>query len=77
VGGAINRGTMAFATDLATSLTGIIALVVVLAGVVLITGMGGRGVQEFLRHWIWQAILGVIFLGSFAAIAGQITANFK
>jgi len=77
MGTAINNGTMFLAKDLATALTGLLSLVVVLGGIVLITGMGGRGVQEFLRHWLWQAVIGVIFLGSFAAIATQITTNFK
>jgi hypothetical protein len=77
MGAAINNGTLFFATDLASALTGLLSLAVVIGGIMLVTGMGGRGVQEWLRHWIWQAVIGVIFLGSFAAIAGEITANFK
>jgi hypothetical protein len=77
MGTAINNGTLFFAADLAKTLTGLLSLAVVIGGIVLIIGVGGRSVQEFLRHWLWQAVLGVIFLGSFSVIAGQITANFK
>jgi hypothetical protein len=77
MGQAISDGTLFFAADVAKALTGVLSLAVVIGGVVLIAGVGGRGVQEFLRHWLWQAVLGVIFVGSFAAIANQITTNFK
>jgi hypothetical protein len=77
MGAAINGGTLALATDLATALTGLLSLAVVLGGIALVTGFGGRSVQEWLRHWAWQGVLGVIFLGSFSAIAGQISGTFK
>jgi uncharacterized membrane protein len=77
MGTALNNGALFFATDLAGALTGLLSLAVVIGGVVLVTGMGGRGVQEFLRHWLWQAVVGVIFLGSFTAIAGDVSGHFK
>jgi hypothetical protein len=77
MGAAINGGTLALATDLATALTGLLSLAVVLGGIALVTGFGGREVQTWLKHWAWQGVLGVIFLGSFAAIAGQISGTFK
>ena len=77
MGAALNNGALAFATDLATALTGLLSLAVVLGGIALVTGFGGRGVQEWLRHWAWPGVLGVIFLGSFSAIARQISGSFK
>jgi hypothetical protein len=55
----------------------LLSLAVVLGGVALVIGFGGREVQAWLKHWIWQGVLGVVFLGSFAAIAGQISGTFK
>jgi hypothetical protein len=77
MGTALNNGALFFATDLAGALTGLLSLVCVLGGIVLVTGMGGRSVQEFVRHWLWQAVIGVIFLGSFTTIAGDISGHFK
>jgi Na+-transporting NADH:ubiquinone oxidoreductase subunit NqrB len=77
MGTAINNGTMALATDLSGALAGLVALVVVIGGFILITGVGSRAMQEFLHRWIWQAVLGVIFLGSFHAVADKITSSFK
>ena len=77
MGTAINNGTLALAGELATALTGLLSLAVVLGGIALVTGFGGRGVQEWLRHWAWQGVLGVIFLGSFSAIASQISGTFR
>jgi hypothetical protein len=77
MGTAISNGAMALATDLSGSLAGLIALAVVLGGIVLITGVGSQRLQEFVHRWIWQAVLGVIFLGSFHAVADKITSSFK
>ena len=77
MGTAISNGAMALATDLSGSLAGLIALAVVLGGIVLITGVGSQRLQEFVHRWIWQAVLGVIFLDSFHAVADKITSSFK
>jgi uncharacterized membrane protein len=77
MGTAINNGAMALATDLSGALAGLIALAVVIGGIVLVLGLGSRGMQEFIHRWIWQAVLGVIFLGSFHTVADKITSSFK
>ena len=77
MGAAINNGAMALATDLSGALTGLLAFVVVIGGILIITGAGSRMVQEFAHRWIWQGVLGTIFVGSFHTIADKITGSFK
>ena len=77
MGTALNNGTMALATDLSGALTGLLALAVVIGGIILITGVGTRGMQEFAHRWIWQGVLGTIFVGSFHTIADKITGSFR
>jgi F0F1-type ATP synthase membrane subunit a len=76
MGSALNNGTLAMSADLATSLTGLLSLAIVIGAIILITGVGNRGLQEFVHRWIWQAVLGAICLGSYSAIASSITTNF-
>jgi len=33
--------------------------------------------QEFAHRWIWQGVLGTIFVGSFHTIADKITSSFR
>ena len=76
MGSALNNGALALSANLATSLTGLLSLAIVIGAIILITGIGNRGMQEFVHRWIWQAVLGAICLGSYATIASSITTDF-
>lgn len=69
IGATINNGLLGIASDIAGALFGVIVLVTVISGLLIVSGIGGQGIQKFVRQYIITMIWGVLLTGGANRIA--------
>lgn len=69
IGATINNGLLGIASDIAGALFGIMVLVTVVSGLLIISGIGGQGIQKPVRQYIITMIWGVLLTGGANRIA--------
>lgn len=69
VGAKINAGSNAVAADFAQGAGGILALVTVVAALVIISGIGGQGLQKPVRQYFLAVFIGTLLLKGYATIS--------
>ena len=77
IGSTISNGALALAQDISLALFGVIALVTVITGFLILTGIGGQGIQKFVRQYIVSMIFALIFTGGFNRIASGAQNMFR
>jgi hypothetical protein len=77
LGSSVGNGAFTLATDLSTAAFGILCLITVVCGLIIITNIGGQGIQKILRSYIFGIILGTIFTGAFSRVASGMQGLFR
>lgn len=69
IGQAIGAGSMGLAADLTLAAAGVMTLITVIAGFLIITGIGGQGIQKIVRQYVLVVFFGALFFGAANRIA--------
>lgn len=63
IGQPIATASLAVANDLILAAFGVAVLVTVIAGLIILTNVGGQGVQKHVRGWFMNIFWGFLFTG--------------
>lgn len=69
IGASISNGLLGIASDISGALFGLLVLVTVISGFLIISGIGGQGIQKFVRQYILSMVWGVLLTGGANRIA--------
>jgi len=63
IGAPIGAAALTLANDLAGAVFGVALLITVIAGLIILTNIGGRGVQQHVRGWFTTIFWGFLLSG--------------
>ncbi len=77
IGQSIGAGSMSLAADLTFAAAGVMVLITVIAGFLILTGLGGQGIQKTVRQYILVLFFAALFFGAANRIATSALAMFS
>lgn len=69
IGPAVGSALLAIAVDLSFMVFGLLCLATLISGVIIISNIGGQGLQKPIRQYFMAMFFGTLLSGGFQAIA--------